>query len=197
MYSFDISYPVIKGPDQIELNITDKYPNCKWYASDCEYNLQKVIYRNNGYHIDNLKDIVKIDKELSAGIFISFITRSVGEECEHIFYHPEEFKNVIIPFKNNYIDRVTNNLSEEEREIYDYFVKKYGSLNNSPVIIEIEDGRAKKKSIQCSNKDLKRDLIDYLFIDDNSNRVGEFAIGTNVDLTKLIGNLLQEGKRCY
>lgn len=77
----------------------------------------------------------------------------------------------------------------------DFFAKKYGSLENTPVTIEIEGSRAKKESIQCSNRELERELIDYLFnIDENSNRVGEFAIGTNVGLTKLIGNLLQDEK---
>ena len=30
--------------------------------------------------------------------------------------------------------------------------------------------------------------------DKNSNRLGEFAIGTNTSLTKLVGNLLQDEK---
>ena len=38
-------------------------------------------------------------------------------------------------------------------------------------------------------------MTKYIFeIDQNSNRVGEFAIGTNTGLTKLIYNLLQDEK---
>jgi len=77
----------------------------------------------------------------------------------------------------------------------DFFSEKYGSLEDTPITIEIENGRAKKEGIRCDNKELKREFIKYLFeTDENSNRVGEFAIGTNVCLTKLIGNLLQDEK---
>ena len=77
----------------------------------------------------------------------------------------------------------------------DYFTEKYGSMEDTPLSVDIEDGRAKKKSIRCDNEVLKREFIKYLFeTDENSNRVGEFAIGTNVGLTELIGNLLQDEK---
>jgi len=77
----------------------------------------------------------------------------------------------------------------------DFFTEKYGSLENTPVVIEVENGRAIKESIQCGNEQLRQEFIKYLFeIDENSNRVGEFAIGTNTGLTKLIYNLLQDEK---
>ncbi len=77
----------------------------------------------------------------------------------------------------------------------DYFAKKYGSLENTPVTVEIKNGRAIKESVHCQNKDLEKDFMKYVFeTDENSNKVGEFAIGTNLGLTKLIGNLLQDEK---
>jgi len=77
----------------------------------------------------------------------------------------------------------------------DYFTEKYGSLENTPLSVEIKNGRAIKESIQCDNEVLKKEFIKYLFeTDENSNRVGEFAIGTNVGLIELIGNLLQDEK---
>lgn len=77
----------------------------------------------------------------------------------------------------------------------DFFTEKYGSLENTPVVIEMANGRAIKESIQCGNEQLRQEFIKYLFeIDENSNRVGEFAIGTNTGLTKLIYNLLQDEK---
>jgi leucyl aminopeptidase (aminopeptidase T) len=77
----------------------------------------------------------------------------------------------------------------------DFFTKRYGSLKNTPVIIEVADGRAIKESIRCNNDQLLREFIEYLFeIDENSNRVGEFAIGTNIGLIELIYNLLQDEK---
>lgn len=77
----------------------------------------------------------------------------------------------------------------------DFFTDKYGSLENTPVIIEVKNGRAIKERIRCDNKNLRHELAKYLFeIDENANRVGEFAIGTNTGLTKLIYNLLQDEK---
>ena len=72
---------------------------------------------------------------------------------------------------------------------------KYGSLESTPVIIAVENGRAIKESVRCDNKQLRKELTKYLFeIDENASRVGEFAIGTNTGLTKLIYNLLQDEK---
>ena len=77
----------------------------------------------------------------------------------------------------------------------DFFTEKYGSIEKTPVKIEVVDGRAIKESITCDNEELLDEYLKYLFeIDENSNRVGEFAIGTNTGLTKLIYNLLQDEK---
>ncbi|MBN2591056.1 MAG: aminopeptidase [Sedimentisphaerales bacterium] len=77
----------------------------------------------------------------------------------------------------------------------DFFTEKYGSIEKTPVKIEVVNGRAIKESITCENKKLLDEFVKYLFeIDENSNRIGEFAIGTNTGLTKLIYNLLQDEK---
>jgi aminopeptidase len=77
----------------------------------------------------------------------------------------------------------------------DFFTEKYGDLSNTPVTYTLEGGRALKDSVTCPNNALKDEFMKYTFeTDENSNRVGEFAIGTNIGLTKLIGNLLQDEK---
>jgi len=77
----------------------------------------------------------------------------------------------------------------------DFFAERYASLENAPIIIEVADGRAIKESIQCDNEQLRQEFSKYLFeTDENSNRVGEFAIGTNTGLTELIYNILQDEK---
>ena len=77
----------------------------------------------------------------------------------------------------------------------DFFTEKYGSVERTPVEIEVADGRAVPSSLQCGNQKLRRELAAYIFeTDENSNRMGEFAIGTNIGLTKLIYNLLQDEK---
>ncbi|MHC4745080.1 MAG: aminopeptidase [Planctomycetota bacterium] len=76
----------------------------------------------------------------------------------------------------------------------DYF-EKYASIADTPLTVKVENGRAIKESIDCANEQLREEFIEYLFEnDENSDRVGEFAIGTNTGLTELIYNLLQDEK---
>ncbi len=74
----------------------------------------------------------------------------------------------------------------------DYFSKKYGLLDDNPVDISIKEGRI--ESIECENKQLETELSEYIRMDENASRIGEFALGTNLALRKLIGNLLQDEK---
>jgi aminopeptidase len=74
----------------------------------------------------------------------------------------------------------------------DYLCQKYGDLKDTPLFIDIVDSRI--KSMSCSNKYLLDDMNSYTMTDENSNRVGEFAIGTNIALTKVIGHILQDEK---
>ncbi len=77
----------------------------------------------------------------------------------------------------------------------DFFAERYSSLENTPVIVEVKDGRAIEESLECNDEKLKQEFAKYLFeTDENSHRVGEFAIGTNTGLTELIYNLLQDEK---
>ncbi len=77
----------------------------------------------------------------------------------------------------------------------DFFSAKYGDLSKTPLSYELKAGRCIHGSVRCVNEELKREFEHYTFnTDDNSNRVGEFAIGTNIGITKIIGNLLQDEK---
>ncbi len=77
----------------------------------------------------------------------------------------------------------------------DFFTEKYGSLRPTPVSVEVKDGRAVRETLRCDNEALRTEFNQYVFeTDENSSRVGEFAIGTNTGLTKLIYNLLQDEK---
>jgi leucyl aminopeptidase (aminopeptidase T) len=44
------------------------------------------------------------------------------------------------------------------------------------------------------NKQLEADFWAYTHTDENSDRVGEFAIGTNLGVERVIGNILQDEK---
>src|SRR5256885_9907781 len=74
----------------------------------------------------------------------------------------------------------------------DYLCSKYGDLRDAPLTIAVADNRI--VDLRCENKELLDDFRAYTSTDENSNRVGEFAIGTNTALTRVIGNILQDEK---
>ena len=74
----------------------------------------------------------------------------------------------------------------------DYFNAKYGSLDRSPLVLEIREGRL--VSADCQRADLQRDFWNYCHTDQYSDRVGELAFGTNLGLREMIGILLQDEK---
>jgi aminopeptidase len=74
----------------------------------------------------------------------------------------------------------------------DYFNAKYGTLDRSPLLLEIRGGRL--IAAHCDRADLQRDFWTYCHTDSNSDRVGELAFGTNLGLREMIGILLQDEK---
>jgi len=74
----------------------------------------------------------------------------------------------------------------------DYLCEKFGDLKAHPLTIHIKGNRLIEA--HSSNKELKDDFWDYTHKDENSNRVGEFAIGTNIELKDVIGAILQDEK---
>jgi leucyl aminopeptidase (aminopeptidase T) len=73
----------------------------------------------------------------------------------------------------------------------DHFSARYGVLP-APAMFHIEAGRVRKVETQSGT--LTAELDEYLTRDPEGNRVGEYAIGTNIALTGLCGNLLQDEK---
>jgi leucyl aminopeptidase (aminopeptidase T) len=69
---------------------------------------------------------------------------------------------------------------------------KYGDLKDTPLTLTVEGNRL--RSASCENKELEADFWSYTHRDANSDRVGEFAIGTNLALTRVVGNILQDEK---
>jgi len=74
----------------------------------------------------------------------------------------------------------------------DYLCAKYGDLHDAPLTIDVRDNRI--IDLACEHKELLEDFRAYTSVDENSNRVGEFAIGTNTACTRVIGNILQDEK---
>jgi len=74
----------------------------------------------------------------------------------------------------------------------DYLCAKYGDLGETPLTIRVEASRVVEAHSQ--NRDLEQEFWRYTHTDENSDRVGEFAIGTNIGLRGVIGNILQDEK---
>ncbi|WP_263410096.1 aminopeptidase [Terriglobus tenax] len=96
-----------------------------------------------------------------------------GGEC---FTAPEEVNGVFV------VDGVVG----------DYLCARYGILEHTPLTLWIENNRIRR--IACDNKLLEEDFWNYTHTDANSDRVGEFAIGTNIGVKNVIGNILQDEK---
>jgi aminopeptidase len=74
----------------------------------------------------------------------------------------------------------------------DYLCARYGDLRDNPLFVTIEDSRI--ADVRCDRADLVRDFLAYTATDENSNRVGEFALGTNIAVHDVIGNILPDEK---
>ncbi len=74
----------------------------------------------------------------------------------------------------------------------DYLCTKFGNLQDRPLTIQMKHNRLTEA--HSENRELEDDFWTYTHTDENSDRVGEFAIGTNIDLKEVIGQILQDEK---
>jgi leucyl aminopeptidase (aminopeptidase T) len=74
----------------------------------------------------------------------------------------------------------------------DWLCDRYGNLKDSPLSIRVEGNRLVEALSE--NTALRDDFWAYTHTDENSDRVGEFAVGTNIALSRVIGNILQDEK---
>jgi aminopeptidase len=74
----------------------------------------------------------------------------------------------------------------------DYLCEQFGHLQETPLTVRIAGNRLTEAFSE--RKALEDAFWRYTHTDENSDRVGEFAIGTNVELTKVIGHILQDEK---
>ncbi|CAN5590152.1 aminopeptidase [soil metagenome] len=86
----------------------------------------------------------------------------------------------------------TNGTFVVDGVVGDYLCQKYGDIQATPLTIEVVNNRIQE--MWCDNKELLEEFRAYTSTDENSNRVGEFAVGTNTACTEVIGNILQDEK---
>jgi leucyl aminopeptidase (aminopeptidase T) len=65
-------------------------------------------------------------------------------------------------------------------------------LAATPMVLRVKGNRLVE--VQCTNRTLEDEFWRYTHSDENSDRVGEFAIGTNIGVRDLIGHILQDEK---
>jgi leucyl aminopeptidase (aminopeptidase T) len=88
--------------------------------------------------------------------------------------------------------RNTNGVFIVDGVVGDYLCERFGDLKDNPLTIEVKNNRI--VDLRSENKDLRDEFRAYTSTDENSNRVGEFAIGTNIACTNVIGHILQDEK---
>jgi aminopeptidase len=74
----------------------------------------------------------------------------------------------------------------------DYLCAKFGDLKDNPLTVQVRRNRLTEA--HSPNRELENDFWKYTHTDENSDRVGEFAIGTNIELKDVIGQILQDEK---
>ena len=74
----------------------------------------------------------------------------------------------------------------------DYLCAKFGDIQKTPLTLKVERNRLVEA--HSDNEELQQEFWNYTHRDKNSDRVGEFAIGTNLALRNVVGNILQDEK---
>jgi hypothetical protein len=133
-YSFDIAYLTNSGVNDYNVfNITNKYPSCQWYASDCgpfgKHYTNKVPKRCNGFDITNVDELKQIINEVknTDGLFIDFIKivttiENPGDDDDdfnyiNIYVSNSHYEEMIKEYQNEYNDTIKN-LDGINLEIY-------------------------------------------------------------------------------
>lgn len=75
----------------------------------------------------------------------------------------------------------------------DFFSEKFKELT-PPLAFDVFDDRIVLDSMTGANEQVIREFKEYLTSDPMGTRASEFAMGTNLGLTRLVGNLLQDEK---
>ncbi len=74
----------------------------------------------------------------------------------------------------------------------DYLCVKYGDLAETPLTLDVRGSRI--AGMTCANAGLLEEFRRYTSTDENSDRVGELGIGTNLAIEAVRGNILQDEK---
>ena len=103
---------------------------------------------------------------------------------------PDKWGN--LPVAKSYHPGEVNGTYVVDGVVGDYLCEKYQDLENQPLTIQMKKNRITE--VFSDNKELEQEFWAYTHTDENSDLVGEFAIGTNLGLKHVIGQILQDEK---
>ncbi len=163
---------------------------------------QEMILQGMAADYQNLYDLThrvleKVKKASVIKVKNSEGTEIIGEFSQSLKWIADDGKIIDpinwhnLPGTEVFTCPVTVNGTIAARVFGDYFSEKFGYLER-PSLVEVKDARF--VSITTDNQDLKTEFERYMKAEENNDRVGEFAIGTNTGIEKLIGNMLQDEK---
>lgn len=75
----------------------------------------------------------------------------------------------------------------------DWLSEKFG-IQNPPITFEVKGSILERGSVRGGTPEARAAFVEYIQQDPYGARAGEFAIGTNIGLDRLVGNLLQDEK---
>jgi leucyl aminopeptidase (aminopeptidase T) len=145
-------------------------------------------------------DVLSSAKEIS-------VRGENGTDAVFAFSEDLRWINLDGDFRERFVPKGSNNLPGAEvytcpascDGIYvvdgvlgDHFSERYGLIADRPVTFVLRDGRI--AAVDSSDKALAAAVRNYMTTDENANRIGEFALGTNTTLDRLLGNMLHDEK---
>jgi aminopeptidase len=139
-----------------------------------------------------VRDAREVEVQAPSGTDVRAIldpSRLRWQPCPGIYHQPGTWGN--LPEGETFTSPASLDGVLGAEVLGDHFSAKYGVLPQ-PMRFEVGKGRVRK--VMYDNDDVRREMETYLAQHENSNRAGEFAIGTNIGLKKLSGNLLQDEK---
>lgn len=141
------------------------------------------------YDMARLAETIRVTTPDGTDLTVVFDPALRWVPCTGIYHRAGQWGN--LPEGETYTCPQTIHGTIVAHVVGDYFSQKYGVLKQ-PVTIQIEDGLA--RSVRGGDARLVNELTAYLNSAENARRVGEFGIGTNIGLKKLVGNMLQDEK---
>ncbi len=123
------------------------------------------------------------------GHWVTFSPQLRWKPCTGLYHQQGEWGN--LPEGETYTCPLDAEGVVAADVVGDYFSRKYGILEE-PAIFTVMNGRVAR--VRCENRELEDELARYLATAENSDRMGEFAIGANLWVKTLTGNLLQDEK---